>query len=78
MASAQEVICEHCCLPSHVKLGAAGFVLNTGSAIGTDAVDGSESTYVGGMSLKSVDGELVAVGISITASTVDPLMDVLG
>jgi hypothetical protein len=30
------------------------------------------------MSLKSVDGELVAVDVSITASTVDPLMDVLG
>ncbi|ERL54496.1 hypothetical protein M917_2644 [Psychrobacter aquaticus CMS 56] len=80
MASAQEVICEQCCLPSHAKLGVAGGVLNAGFTTGADNVSRPESTYVGGMSSKSVDVDMETgvVEVSVATSMVVLLVELSG
>ena len=49
MASAQDVICEQCVLPSHEKLE-VGCVDKTGVAVGADVEVVPKSTYVGAIS----------------------------
>jgi len=49
VASAQDVICEQCVLPSHEKLE-VGCVDKAGVAVSADVEVLLKSTYVGGMS----------------------------
>ncbi|WP_238052987.1 hypothetical protein [Psychrobacter sp. Ps2] len=49
MASAQDVICEQCVLPSHEKFE-VGCVDKAGVAVGADVEVVPKSTYVGGIS----------------------------
>lgn len=65
MASAHEVIWEQCFLPSHEKLGATGCEISTGLTADTATEGESESTYVGGMSSKSVDVKSTPVVASV-------------
>ena len=78
MASAHEVICEQCCLPSQEKLGAVDFVLITGFTTEVDAVSISVSMYVGGMSSKSVDVETETGEVSVATSMVEIFVGLLG
>jgi len=80
VASAHEVICEQCCLPSQEKLGAVDFVLITGFTTEVDAVSISVSMYVGGMSSKSVDVDVATETgeVSVATSIVELFVGLLG
>jgi len=68
VASAQDVICEQCVLPSHEKLE-VGCVDKAGVAVGADVEVVSKSTYVGGMSSILSTSLEVRVGcVTISAS----------
>ncbi|KRG36947.1 hypothetical protein [Psychrobacter sp. P11G3] len=69
MASAQDVICEQCVLPSHEKLE-PDCVDKSGVAVGADVEVVPKSTYVGGMSSilsTSVEVRVGCVTISAAA-----------
>ncbi|WP_224738028.1 hypothetical protein [Psychrobacter sp. 28M-43] len=69
MASAQDVICEQCVLPSHEKLE-AGCVDKAGVTVGTDVEVVPKSTYVGAISSilsTSVEVRVGCVRISAAA-----------
>ena len=68
MASAQDVICEQCVLPSHEKLE-VGCVDKTGVAVGADVEVVPKSTYVGAISSILSTSVEVRVGcITISAA----------
>jgi len=67
VASAQDVICEQCVLPSHEKFE-ADCVDKTGVAVGADIEVVPKSTYVGGMSSMLSTSVEVRVGrVTISA-----------